>query len=82
MHSYQLVRVVLGWLMEPYIACLCGMIVAAARVVDDSIRNCRLSLQQREEVLEEDGVVVVLLWVLMPRDVNLHGINLMKGRAG
>ena len=61
MHSYQLVQVVLGWLMELYPVCLRGMVVADARVVNDPIRYRRIFLQRREDVLEEDGVVVVLL---------------------
>ena len=51
------------------------MIVPAALVVHDPISHGRPSLQQQEEVLEGDGVIVVLLWVWVSRDVNLHGIN-------
>ena len=69
--------------MELYVVCLRGMVVPAAWVVYDPIRNGRLSLQRLEEVLEEDGVlVVVLLWVRVSRDVNLDWINLAKGWAG
>ena len=81
-HFYQLVGVVLGWLMELYFVCLCGVVVPTAWVVRDPIRDGRLPLQRREEVLEEDGVVVVLLRVQVPRDVDLYWVNLAKGRAG
>ena len=68
--------------MELYIVCLRGMVVPAVLVVHEPIRCGRLSLQRREEVLEEDGVVVVLLWVRVSRYVHLRGISLAKGRAG